>query len=212
MHGRDEPIRDAPIIWSLWHWQSTTDDWMAHDDELPHLLLGYFARRSHAEEARERLRHRPGLLEWKLGFWIGYSPLDDGRGWDQGFYNYWGDDANDDAPSADPADVQHLPEPTPTIMPQVVFDVWHFQFRYPAAPIDPWSAKAIGLFSSPANASAAIAHRRRQPGFCKWPDGFRCYQRRLGVAFGLDGLHERYGWEAWRDSIRPPPLWADDGG
>lgn len=188
---------DAPVIWSLWHWQGAADDWMAQDDELPHLLLGHFARRSHAEEARERLRQRPGLREWKLGFWIGHERLDGDGGWDQGFFNPW----NDDGMSADLADVMQLPEPTPAGMPATMFHVWHFQFRYPAAPIDPWSAKGIGLFSSPANAAAAIAHRRRQPGFCKWPDGFRCYRRRLGVAFGLDGLHERYGWEAWRDSI-----------
>ena len=147
---------------------------------------------------RARLLLRPGFREWPLGFRIGYSTIDDGRGWDQGFFNPW----NDDGMTADPADVQRLPEPTPTTMPHEVWDVWHFQFRYPAAPIDPWSGKHIGLFSSPANAAAAIAHRRRQPGFCNWPDGFRCYRRRLGVAFGLDGLHERYGWESWRYSIQ----------
>jgi hypothetical protein len=60
----------------------------------------------------------------------------------------------------------------------------------------------IGLFSSPANAEAAIVHRRRQPGFRDWPHGFRIFRRRLGVAFGVEGFRERYGWEAWRDSLR----------
>ena len=66
---------------------------------------------------------------------------------------------------------------------------------------EPHGAKGIGLYSSLANAEAAVAHRRRQPGFRDWPQGFRIFRRRLGVVFGLEGFRERYGWEAWRDSL-----------
>ena len=90
---------DSPLtVWSLWHFQSMSDDWAQDNDELPHLLVGYFSSRAQAEERQARIRNQPGL--------------------------------------------------------------------------------------------------------CEWPLGFRIFRRRLGVAFGLEGFRERYGWEAWRDSLR----------
>ena len=188
----------GPLVWSLWHFQTLLDGWGSEDDERPYLLLGHFAQRGHAEELWTRLRSRPGLSEWPLGFRIGRDPLDGASGWEQGFIDPW----DDDAPSADLSDVLILPEPTPLAPPPALWYLWHFKVSGPAAMIEPLSAKGIGLFSCPANAAAAIAHRRRQPGFRDWPEGFRCYRRRIGVVFGLDGFRERYGWEAWRDSLR----------
>ena len=185
------------VVWSLWHWQARTDERGAEDDELPHLLIGYFARREQAEEVRERVRHQPGLRDWPLGFRVSRDRLDDVSGWEQGFAYDW----DDSPPSADRCDVLELPEPAAAMMPREVWDLWHFTLHASAAAIEPLSAKGIGLFSSRANADAAIAHRRRQPGFRDWPAGFRCYRRRIGVVFGRDGFRERYGWEAWRDSI-----------
>ena len=60
----------------------------------------------------------------------------------------------------------------------------------------------IGLFSSLGNAMAGAAHRRQQRGFRDWPEGFRCWKRRLGVAFGRDRFQERYVWDAWARSLR----------
>jgi hypothetical protein len=185
-------------VWSLWHFQSTSDDWTQDDDEQPHLLIGCFASREHAEDVRARMRHAPGLRDWPLGFRVGWGRPDQAGAWEQGFAGWW----DDDAPRADPCDIFVPPEPTPGDIVSELWDVWHFKLRDPAAPIEPLSAKVIGLFSSQANAAAAVAHRRRQPGFRDWPQGFRIFRRRLGVAFGLDGFQERYGWEAWRDSLR----------
>ncbi len=186
-----------PLVWSLWHFQADLDGWGSEDDELPHLLIGHFAQRREAEALRARMRLRSGLRNWPLGFRVGRERLDDARGSELGFIDPW----DDDAPSADPSDILMLPEPTPGELPPILWDLWHFKVSDPSAAILPLNAKEIGLFSSPDNAAAAVAHRRRQPGFCDWPEGFRCYRRRLGVVFGLDGFRERYGWEAWRDSI-----------
>ncbi len=196
--GSDAASCAGRIIWSLWHFQTDTESWGMEDDEQPHLLIGYFLQRQQVEELRSRMSDRSGFRDWPRGFRIGQTRLDGATGMEQGFVDPW----DDDAPSADPADVLHLPEPTPSGPVSVVWDVWHFKLRDPAAPIEPLSAKGIGLFSSPANAAAAVAHRRRQPGFRDWPQGFRIFRRRLGVAFGLDGFRERYGWVAWRDSLQ----------
>ena len=187
-----------PTVWSLWHFQTDTLEWGMEDDELPHLLIGCFAARATAEELRARLATRPGFRAWPQGFRVGHQQPDGDGAWEQGFVGWW----DDDAPEADPGDVLHMPEPSPATVPTWLWYVWHFKLRDAAAPIEPLSAKGIGMFSSPTNAEAAIVHRRRQPGFRDWPQGFRIFGRRLGVAFGVEGLRERYGWEAWRDSLR----------
>ena len=189
---------DNLLVWLLCHYQVTTDAWGEEEYELPHLLIGVFARRALAEEVRERLRRKPGFCDWPLGFRLECNRPDDDDAWDTGFLR----EGDDEEPVVDRADVLRLPEPTPAGVPREIWKVWHFQVRDPSAPPDPWSAKGIGSFSTPANAAAAVAHRRRQPGFCDWPDGFRCYRHLLGVAFGLDGFQERYGWEAWAQSLR----------
>jgi hypothetical protein len=186
------------MLWSLWHFQTHSEHWGMEDDETPHLMIGYFSRPELAEEVRLRLCRAPGLCRWPRGFRVGHDPLDGAPGGEHGFCDGWGEDA----PRADPADVLHLPDPTPAAAPARLWRVEHFRVGRADAPPDPTSFRGIGLFSSAANAAAAIAHRRRQPGFCDWPDGFRVYRRRLDVAFGLDGFQGGYGWEAWRDSLR----------
>jgi hypothetical protein len=188
---------DSPLtVWSLWHFQSMSDDWTQDNDELPHLLIGYFSSRAQAEELQARIRNQPGLCEWPLGFRIGHEHPDQSGAWERGFAGWWDDAASD----VDVLDTLRLPEPPRRT--SVLWDVWHFRLHDAAAPPDPLSAKGIGLFTSCANAETAIAHHLRQPGFRDWPQGFRIFRRRLGVAFGLEGFRERYGWEAWRDSLR----------
>jgi len=186
------------LVWSLWHFQTDTDRWGMEDDEQPHLLIGYFVRREQAEEVRVRLLSGPGFGAWPRGFRVGREPLDGATGSEQGFIDPW----DDDAPSADPTDFLRLADPTPRAVPTVIWSVRHFKQCNAAAPPEPQNEKGIGVFSSSANAEAAVAHRRRQPGFRDWPQGFRVWRRRLGVAFGLDGFQERYGWDAWARSLQ----------
>lgn len=192
------PTLGTQVIWGLWHWQSLGEQWENDDDEVPYLLAGHFARRDRAEAAGDRLRLASGLKLWPHGWRLREHELDGEGGWEQGFAGWW----DDGGPRADPNDILVLPDAPPAILPRVVLDLWHFKRRRASDAIEPVSAKGIGLFSSLANAAAAIAHRRRQPGFCDWPEGFRIFRRRLDVAFGLDGFQGRYGWEAWRDSLR----------
>jgi len=147
---------------------------------------------------RDRLRLAPGLRLWPLDWRLRAHALDGEGGWEQGFVGYW----DDDAPGADPNDILVLPDPPPAILPPIVLDLWHFKRRHPSDAIDPVSAKGIGLFSTMANAEAAIVHRRRQPGFCDWPEGFRIFRRRLDAGFAPGWCRGGYGWEAWRDSLR----------
>ena len=188
----------GPVIWELWHWQSLGEHWENDDDEVPYLLAGYFARRERAEVVRDRLRLAPGLRLWPLGWRLRAYALDGEGGWEQGFVGYW----DHDGPGADPNDILVLPDAPPTILPPIVLDLWHFKRRHPADAIEPVSAKRIGLFSTMANARAAIVHRRRQPGFCDWQAGFRVFRRRLDAVFAPGWVPGGYGWEAWRDSLR----------
>ncbi len=187
----------APL-WSVWHFQTTTTELGSENRDLPHLLIGFFASEPHAEDVVARLRRASGLRDWPAGFRVWQDSLDGGGAWEQGFIDPW----DDGPPVVDPDDVMHLPDPMPALLPVQVWNVRHFKVYADTAPPAPQSAKGIGLFSTLANAEAAVAHRRRQPGFRDWPQGFRIFRRRLGVAFGLDGFQERYGWEAWRDSLR----------
>ena len=185
-------------VWSLWHFQTTSDARLVVDDDLPHLLIGYFNRRDQAEEVRNRLLRQPGLRDWRLGFRLGCETPDIDGAWETGFFR----EGEEDDPAVDGPDMPPLPEPTPTAVLHEVWSVWHFQVRDATAPPEPHSAKQIGLFTSLANAIGGAAHRRQQRGFRDWPEGFRFWKRRLGVAFGLDGFQERYGWDAWERSLR----------
>lgn len=89
-HADPDP---TPTAWSLWHFQSLSDDWTRDDDELPHLPIGLFATRVQAAEVRDALRRRPGLRDWPLGFRLGWAQPDLEGAWDQGFVGWCGGDA-----------------------------------------------------------------------------------------------------------------------
>jgi hypothetical protein len=85
-----------------------------------------------------------------------------------------------------------------------VWSLWHFQTDTLEWGMedDELPHLLIGCFAARATAAELRARLATRPGFRDWPQGFRIFRRRLGVAFGLEGFRERYGWEAWRDSLR----------
>jgi hypothetical protein len=69
-----------------------------------------------------------------------------------------------------------------------IYELWHF----PIGPHDDFDedgeSKIIGIYSSEANAKAAIERLRLKPGFRDWPGGFRIFDRWLDH----DGWPEGY--------------------
>jgi hypothetical protein len=75
-----------------------------------------------------------------------------------------------------------------------VCELWHF----PIGPEDDFDdddvgSKIIGIYSSEANAKAAIERLKSKPGFRDWPGGFRIFDYWLDH----DGWPDGYG--SWDD-------------
>ncbi|MCX7376963.1 MAG: hypothetical protein NTY94_09525 [Alphaproteobacteria bacterium] len=187
-----------PTVWSVWHFLAAEYELGSEDRDNPHLVIGFFATEVEARDVVERLRRAAGFQTLPTGFRVWQEPLDGSGAWEEGFSDTWDDPQ---PPVADDGGLR-LPDPLPARRPAWLWNVRHFKVPSAMAQPEPHGAKGIGLYSSLANAEAAVAHRRRQPGFRDWPQGFRIFRRRLGVVFGLEGFRERYGWEAWRDSLR----------
>lgn len=188
----------AHVVWSVWHFLAAGSELGSEDRDNPHLLIGFFATEAAARDMVERFRRSARFHAFPTGFRIWQEPLDGSGAWEQGFSDSW----DDPQPPVADDEGRSLPDPMPARLSAWLWNVRHFKVPSAMAQPEPHGAKGIGLFSSLANAEAVIAHRQRQPGFRDWPHGFRIFRRRLGVAFGVEGLHERYGWEAWRDSMR----------
>ena len=72
-------------------------------------------------------------------------------------------------------------------MPTTLYDLWHFPVKADQEFDDAPTRKSIGIYSSRANAEAAIERLRKQPGFRDWPEGFRIFEQWLDHDSWVDG-------------------------
>jgi hypothetical protein len=78
-------------------------------------------------------------------------------------------------------------------MATIVYELWHFPIDADVDFDEARDRKSIGIYSSKANAEAAIDRLKTKPGFRDWPDGFRVFEAQLDQDSWVDG----YG--SWDD-------------
>ena len=136
-------------IYEAWHYKISSDGKPDKADAGQNAkLLGEYTTRAKAQAAVERRRSDEGFRDWPGGFRIDAVPVDV------------------DMPTVAAVDLTR------------VYSVWHFDIgpNEQAETDDPAQAPVeLGVYSSDANATAAIARFRREARFRAFPDGFRIF-------------------------------------
>ncbi len=82
-------------------------------------------------------------------------------------------------------------------MTTTLYELWHFEIGPDDEFDDEKHMTSIGIYSSEANAKAAIEQLKTQLGFRDWPGGFRIFTRTLDETTWKEGYVNPYEDEDW---------------
>jgi hypothetical protein len=146
-------------------------------------LIGIFSTHQIADETVVRLSAMPGFCDSPDRFTIGKHPIDEKRGWAEGF-TWWDEDCEGFegwSPNLDSVE-----DPVCLGGVSSVFLLQHQYIRGIHT-----NVKNLGIYSSPATAIAATSRFARQPGFRAIPDGFSLLGITLDVGYWKEGFQPR---------------------